>query len=50
MSEIIGFFTANWSYILAALFAVSEVLAQIPAIKANSVFQLLTGFLKTLKK
>lgn len=34
--------------ILAALLAVSEALALIPAIKANSVFQLVIGVLKSI--
>lgn len=32
--------------ILAALLAVSEVLASIPSIKSNSIFQLIVGLLK----
>lgn len=38
--------------ILAALFAVSEALALIPGLKANSIFQLIFGTLKifTTKK
>jgi hypothetical protein len=35
--------------IIAALFAVSEALAAIPAIKANGVFQLFFNILKSLK-
>jgi len=34
--------------VLLALFAISEVLASIPSVKANSVFQLIVGFLKKL--
>lgn len=34
--------------ILAVLLAVSELLAAIPAIKANSIFQLASGFLKKI--
>ena len=37
------------SALLGALFTLSEVLAQIPAIKANSVFQLVYSTLKMLK-
>lgn len=37
---------AHWPIIAAALFAVSEALALIPAIKANSVFQLIYNWLK----
>lgn len=39
----------NWGVIVSALLAISEVLALIPAIKANSIFQILTGWLKTKK-
>jgi hypothetical protein len=38
--------SANWGFIALALFAISEILAQIPAIAANSVFQLIFGWLK----
>lgn len=34
--------------VIAALLALSEVLAYIPQVKANSVFQLITGLLKKL--
>jgi len=36
--------------ILGALWAVSELLAFIPAIKANSIFQMIRDLLKTLRK
>jgi len=39
----------NKAAILAGLRALSELLALIPGIKANSVFQLLTGWLKKSK-
>jgi hypothetical protein len=39
----------NKAAILAGLLALSELLALIPGIKANSVFQLLTGWLKKSK-
>ena len=41
---------SNWGMIAAILFLVSELLAQIPSIKANSVFQLIFGFLKKEKE
>lgn len=46
--------SANWIYenrvvLLAALLAISEVLALIPAIKANSIFQLVVNALVYLK-
>lgn len=34
--------------ILAALLAVSEALALIPALKANSIFQLVVGIVKSI--
>ena len=43
------FLTNNWELIVAALLAVSEVIAQIPSIKSNSVFQLIWNGLKYLK-
>lgn len=39
----------NKEVILIALLALSEVLALIPSVKANSVWQLIVGFLKKLK-
>ena len=36
----------KWTLIFAALFAVSEALALIPSLKANSVFQAVFGLLK----
>ena len=41
---------ANKEIILVFLLALSEVLALIPSIKANSVFQLAVGGLKKLKE
>lgn len=39
---------ANKAVLLAALLAVSEVLALIPGIKANSIFQLVVNGLKSM--
>lgn len=36
----------NWSLIATALLAISEILALIPSIKANSIFQLIVSWLK----
>ncbi|NTU41670.1 MAG: hypothetical protein HGA78_01180 [Nitrospirales bacterium] len=36
----------DWTLVFAALFAASEGLAQIPRIRANSIFQLIYGLLK----
>jgi len=38
----------NLMLIIMALLAISEVLALIPALKANSIFQLIVNFLKTI--
>ena len=43
------FITQNWELIVFALLAVSEVLAQINKVEANSVFQLIVNLLKKLK-
>jgi hypothetical protein len=40
---------ANWGMILGVLWGFSEALALIPAVKANSVFQLIWSALKYLK-
>jgi hypothetical protein len=38
----------DWTLVLVVLFAISEGLAQIPSVKANSVFQLIFGILQKL--
>lgn len=43
------FIQENWVIVLGALLAISEVLALIPGIKANSVFQLIFNVLLSLK-
>lgn len=40
------FLTDNWGSLATGLFFISEALASIPSVKANSVFQLLAGMLK----
>lgn len=40
----------NAVVIIAALLAVSEALALVPKLKANSIFQLIVNILKGLKK
>jgi hypothetical protein len=42
------FIIANKALIFGLLFALSEVLAAIPSVKANSVFQMVFGFIKQL--
>lgn len=48
MTAIGNFFSTNWGLIGTALFALSEVLALIPAVKSNSVFQLLYNLIGKL--
>lgn len=43
------FLIDNKVAILGALFAVSEVLALIPSVKANSIFQLIMNVITSLK-
>lgn len=58
MVDHIGFLYTIWNFlhsdvavsILAALFVLSEALASIPAIEANSVFQLVRKFLSRYKR
>ena len=45
-----SFIQDNWAVIIAGLLGLSEVLALIPAIKSNSVFQLVYNGLKKFKK
>lgn len=40
----------NWPMVVTFAFALSEALAIIPAIKANSVFQLVANVLKKAKE
>jgi hypothetical protein len=44
----VAWMAANWALIVSVLFGLSEVLAMIPGIKANSVFQLIVSVLKSL--
>ena len=41
-----AFITENWAVIVGFLLALSELLALIPKVKANSVFQLALNILK----
>lgn len=45
---MLSFFFEHQVAILGFLFALSEVLALIPSIKANSVFQLFVNLLKSI--
>jgi hypothetical protein len=46
MDKIIAFIVENKVIILFLLFAISEGLSMIPAVKANGVFQLIAGWIK----
>lgn len=48
MNDLISFFQNNWPYIVACLYGVELALAEIPAIKANSTFQLVVNVTKKL--
>jgi hypothetical protein len=43
---MLGITAEQWVLIVGALLAISEVLASIPSIKANSIFQIIVGLLK----
>lgn len=47
--SVYAFFTANQSVIVLGLLAVSELLALVPGVKANSIFELVVNALKKLK-
>lgn len=44
--NVIAFVQANWGVIASGLFFISEALALIPSIKANSIFQLIFPILQ----
>ena len=46
---MIQFITENKAVLLGAALALSELLALIPSVKANSIFQLVFGWLKSSK-
>lgn len=46
MDNIISFVVENKAIILFFLFALSEGLSLIPAVKSNGVFQLIAGWIK----
>lgn len=46
MAAVIAFIIANKAVILGFLFALSELLALIPSIKANSIFEGIVGLIK----
>jgi hypothetical protein len=43
-----AFIVANKAVLLGAALAVSEALALIPAVKSNSIFEMVVGFIKKL--
>ena len=49
LMSVYAFFIANQTVIVVGLLAVSELVAFIPGIEANSVFQLVVNFLKKFK-
>lgn len=46
METVTAFLQAHGTAIMTGLFFLSEGLAQIPAVQANSLFQLIFGFLQ----
>lgn len=48
--EIVQWLSENWMLIGTVLFGISEALASIPVVRANSVFQLIYQFLERFKK
>lgn len=48
MADVIAWLQANFTMIVMVLLGLSETLALIPGIKANSIFQLIFNFLKSL--
>ena len=50
MQAIIDFVWNNWALVATVLFGISELLAQIPYFKSNSLFQFLFSWLKTQTK
>lgn len=50
MQGIIQWIVDNGAMVLGVLFAISEALAAIPSVKANSVFQAIAGAIKWLKE
>ena len=49
LMAIVAWIQANGMIIIGVLFGISEALALIPAIRANSVFQLVYNALKSIK-
>ena len=50
MQEVISFLVENQVIVLAALLAISEVMASIPVFKSNSIFQAIYNMVKGFKK
>ena len=47
---MIAWITANYGLVLAAVVALDQVLAAMPSVKANSTFQLISGWILALVK
>lgn len=50
MELVLGFLSANATYLIGAALLLSEALASIPSIKSNSIFQLVVNVLKSYPK
>jgi hypothetical protein len=48
LMEVYAYFVAHQAVIVGFLFALSEVLALIPGVKSNSVFELFVSLVKKL--
>jgi hypothetical protein len=46
MAQILAWLSANKAAVFGVLFGISEALAVIPGIKANSIFQLVFGWIQ----
>ena len=47
MTSIMSFLSANWGVIASVLLGLSELLALIPGIKSNSIFELVFNWLQS---
>lgn len=46
MAQLVEFFNNNGAMVFGILFAISEALSFIPAVKSNGIFQMIYNFLK----
>jgi hypothetical protein len=47
---MIDFITSHWGVIATMLLGISEVIALVPGVKANSIFQAIVNFLQSATK